>query len=44
MKVKVVMVKNVSVCRPDNNPAEVAATMWDARCGALAMTAPHGRR
>jgi CBS domain-containing protein len=35
MNVKDVMVKNVSVCRPDNNLAEVAATMWDARCGVL---------
>jgi CBS domain-containing protein len=23
------------VCRPDDNLAEVAATMWHARCGAL---------
>jgi CBS domain-containing protein len=35
MNVKDVMVKNVSMCRPDNNLAEVTAIMWDARCGAL---------
>ena len=35
MKVNDVMTKKVSICRPDNNLAEVAATMWNARCGAL---------
>ena len=35
MNVKDVMVKNVSVCQPDNNLAEVTATMWDECCGSL---------
>ena len=35
MRVKDVMVNDVSVCTPDENLAEVTATMWDARCGAL---------
>jgi CBS domain-containing protein len=35
MKVKDAMVKDVSVCTPEENLAEVAATMWEARCGAL---------
>lgn len=35
MKVKDAMVKDVSVCTPEENLAEVAATMWAARCGAL---------
>jgi CBS domain-containing protein len=35
MKVKDVMVKDVSVCWPEQNLAEVAATMWNGRCGAL---------
>lgn len=42
MKVKDVMVRNVSVCRPDNNLAEVVATMWNARCGALPVLDRHG--
>jgi CBS domain-containing protein len=35
MKVRDVMVKGVSVCWPEENLAEVAATMWNRRCGAL---------
>jgi CBS domain-containing protein len=35
MRVKDVMVNDVSVCTLDQNLAQVAATMWDARCGAL---------
>ncbi len=37
MKVKVrdVMVANASFCRPEFNLAEVAAIMWNERCGAL---------
>ena len=35
MKVKDVMVKDVSVCWPEQNLAEVAAAMWKGRCGAL---------
>jgi CBS domain-containing protein len=35
MKVKDVMVKEVSVCWPEQNLAEVAAIMWNGRCGAL---------
>jgi CBS domain-containing protein len=35
MKAKDRMVNPVSVCRPDENLAEVAATMWETRCGAL---------
>jgi len=35
MKVRDVMVKDVSVCWPEQNLAEVAGTMWNGRCGAL---------
>ena len=35
MKTKERMVTAVSVCRPGDNLAEVAAIMWDSRCGAL---------
>jgi CBS domain-containing protein len=35
MKVKDAMVKEVTVCTPEQSLAEVAAMMWDARCGAL---------
>jgi CBS domain-containing protein len=35
MKVKDLMVKDVSVCWPEQNLAEVAATMSSERCGAL---------
>lgn len=42
MKVKDVMVESVKVCRPDNNLAEVAAAMWEARCGVLPVLGRHG--
>src|SRR5438552_11230671 len=35
MNVKDVMVRDVSMCRPDDNLAEAAATMWVARCAEL---------
>jgi len=35
MKVKDLMVKEVSVCWPEQNLGEVAVTMWNGRCGAL---------
>ena len=35
MKAKERMVNPVSVCSPEDNLAEVAATMWEGRCGAL---------
>ncbi len=35
MKIKDRMVKSVSVCRPEDNLAEVTAMMWEGRCGAL---------
>jgi CBS domain-containing protein len=35
MKTKERMVTAVSVCQPEDNLAEVAAIMWDSRCGAL---------
>lgn len=35
MKTKERMIKSVSVCRPDNNLAEVVQRMWEDRCGAL---------
>lgn len=35
MKTKERMVTAVSVCRPEDNLAQVAAIMWDSRCGAL---------
>jgi len=35
MKTKERMVTDVSVCRPEDNLAEIAAVMWDSRCGAL---------
>jgi CBS domain-containing protein len=35
MKIKERMVRAVSVCRPEDNLAEVAARMWEDRCGAL---------
>lgn len=42
MKVEDVMVKTVTVCRPENNLAEVAAMMWDERCGSLPVVDGHG--
>jgi CBS domain-containing protein len=35
MKTKERMVTAVSVCRPGDNLSEVAAIMWNSRCGAL---------
>ena len=35
MKIKERMITSVSVCHPGDNLAQVAATMWDDRCGAL---------
>jgi CBS domain-containing protein len=43
MQVNKVMVKNVKVCRPEQNLAEVTATMWDSRCGALPVLDSGGR-
>jgi len=33
----------VSVCAPEDNLAEVAATMWEDRCGALPVVDAEGR-
>lgn len=35
MKTKDRMAKPVVVCHPENNLAEIAAIMWEERCGAL---------
>ncbi|HSP66873.1 MAG TPA: CBS domain-containing protein [Bryobacteraceae bacterium] len=35
MLVRDLMTKNVSSCHPDNNLAELAAVMWNDRCGAV---------
>jgi CBS domain-containing protein len=35
MLVKDLMTKNVTSCRPENNLAELAAMMWNERCGAV---------
>jgi CBS domain-containing protein len=35
MNVKDVMMTDVSACRPDNNLAEAAASMWISRCADL---------
>jgi len=43
MKTKERMVKAVSLCRPENNLAEIAATMWEDRCGALPVVDAEGR-
>jgi CBS domain-containing protein len=43
MKTKERMMKPVSVCGPENNLAEVVATMWDQRCGALPVVDYDGR-
>jgi CBS domain-containing protein len=42
MKTKERMIKTVSVCALENNLAEVAATMWDDRCGALPVVDAEG--
>jgi len=43
MKAKERMTRRVVTCRMDNNLAEVAALMWEERCGALPVLAPDGR-
>jgi len=43
MKVNDVMTKKVSACRPDDNLAKLAATMWNARCGALPVLDSSGK-
>jgi CBS domain-containing protein len=43
MKTKDRMTKNVSVCRSDDNLAEVVAIMWNERCGALPVVGEDGR-
>ena len=43
MKTKERMAKPVVVCHPENNLAEVAATMWQQRCGALPVIDAEGR-
>jgi CBS domain-containing protein len=42
MKIKNVMVKNVTTCGPDDNVAEIAAKMWDARCGSVPVLDDRG--
>ena len=43
MLVRDLMTKNVSSCHPDNNLAELAAVMWNDRCGALPILDASGR-
>ncbi len=43
MKTKDRMVKDVYVCRMENNLAEVAAIMWEEQCGALPVIDAAGR-
>ena len=43
MLVRDLMTKNVSSCHPDNNLAELAAVMWNDRCGALPILDGSGR-
>jgi CBS domain-containing protein len=43
MKTKDRMVRTVSVCRPGDNLAQVAATMWEDRLGALPVVDENGR-
>lgn len=43
MKTKERMVTAVSVCRPGDNLSEVAAIMWDSRCGALPVVGAQDR-
>jgi CBS domain-containing protein len=43
MLVKDVMVNGVAVCWPEANLAEVAAILWDARCGTLPVVDGDGR-
>jgi CBS domain-containing protein len=41
MLVRDVMVNPVAVCSPDANLAEVAAILWDARCGTVPVVDAH---
>jgi CBS domain-containing protein len=43
MLVKEVMVNRVAVCRPEANLAEVAAILWESRCGSLPVVGDNGR-
>lgn len=43
MKTKERMAEPAIVCHPENNLAEIAAIMWDERCGALPVVDPEGR-
>lgn len=43
MKTKDRMVKDVCVCRPEDNLAEATATMWEGRCGALPVVNAEGQ-
>lgn len=43
MLVRDVMVNPVAVCSPDANLAEVAAILWDARCGTVPVVDAQGR-
>ena len=43
MLVKDLMTRKVSSCRPENNLAELAAVMWNDRCGALPILDGSGR-
>lgn len=42
MTVRDVMTKQVAICRPEMNLAEVAALMWENNCGALPVVADGG--
>lgn len=43
MKVNDVMMRKVNFCRPDDNLAEVTATMWNERCGVLPVVDTAGK-
>jgi CBS domain-containing protein len=43
MLVRDVMISGVAVCWPEANLAEVAAILWDARCGTLPVVDDDGR-
>ena len=43
MLVKEVMVSRVAVCWPEANLAEVAAILWESRCGSLPVVDDNGR-
>src|ERR1700677_2274593 len=42
MNAEDVIVRKVAVCRPENKLSEVAAIMWNARCGSLPVMDGHG--